>query len=67
MEQTTIDNGNEFVIDTKTALTEDSIYFKDNGDHISIAIENSGGEEATYIINKKSAGDLNNWFKEHLL
>jgi hypothetical protein len=66
MEQKTIDNGNEFVIDTKTPLTEDSIYFRDNGDHISIAIENSGGEEATYIIYKKAAGDLNNWLTKHL-
>lgn len=67
MEQNTIDNGNEFVIDTKTALTEtDSIYFKDNEDHIAISIENSGGEEASYIVYKKAARDLHTWLGNHL-
>lgn len=63
MEQNTIDNGNEFVIDTKTQVSEDSIYFKDNGDHISVAIEPDGG---TYIIYKKAAADLHKWLGKHL-
>jgi len=46
MEQIITDNGAEFVIDTKTELTEpDTIYFKNNGDSIAITIEESGGDE----------------------
>jgi len=66
MDQKTINNGNEFVIDTKTALTEDSVYFKDNGDYISITIENSGGEEVSYLIYKKAATQLSEWLKKHI-
>ncbi len=67
MEQSTINNGHEFVIDTKTQVTdEDSIYFRDNGDHISVAIENAGEEDSTYLIYKKAARELYNWLGNHL-
>ena len=66
MEQTIINNGDEFVINTKTALIEDSIYFKDNGDYISIAIEKSGGDEAEYVVYKKAAVQLSEWLKKYV-
>ena len=68
MKQAAINNGLEFVIDTQTPVSNDSIYFKDEGEYISVAIENNGGgkEEATYIIYKNNAKELHQWLSNHL-
>ncbi len=67
MEQNIKNNGNEFVIGTKTVLTEDTIFFKDNGSHIAIGIENSSTKEANYyFVYKKNARELHEWLKNHL-
>ena len=67
MGQKTIDNGQEFIVETNGHLTEDSIIFKDNNDNISISIDNSNGEEATYILYKKNTSELHKWLKNHSL
>ena len=54
------------MIDTNTEFTEDTIYFKNEGDYISIAIEGSNDNEATDIIYKDSAKKLSDWLINNL-
>lgn len=66
MQQSTINNSNEFIIETVTSQTKDFIYFADTGDTINISIEDSGREEANGVIYKNNAVELLKWLMKHL-